>query len=73
MVKVVKIAAYQIGERVVTSVAEAEKITREEVIKEILDAEMSFSGIVCPEDVAHTLSENWDKLNRLMTEALRGI
>lgn len=73
MVKVAKIAAYSVDGQVVTDLAHAEKLVRTAVIREVLDANMSFAGITTEQDVAQCLSEHWGEVERKMVEAMRGI
>lgn len=73
MVKVAKVAAYQIGDRIFTDRGEAERVARREVIAEVLGGSMSFGGIVTPEDVAKVMSDRWDTINQKLKEAFAGI
>lgn len=71
MVKVAKVTAYEIGDKIYTNRIEAEQAVREQVLIELLDAHMAPGGT--PQDVAKVLTRNWDGIKRRMDEAFRGI
>lgn len=73
MVKVNKVAAYQVGDKVFTDRVQAEKAVRREAIKEVLDAELSFGGVVCAADVADALANHWSTVEGKIEQAFRGI
>lgn len=73
MVKVEKVLAYRIGSTVFTDRSSAERAARQDVLREVLEENIGFSGLLTADEIAHTLSEHWDDIGRRMTEAFRGI
>lgn len=73
MVKVSKVAAYDVGGSIFTDRGSAEKAVRRLVLLEMLEKHMSFAGVVTAEDVADALGENWEEIKRKRDEAFRGI
>lgn len=76
MVKVVKVAAWKIGDRYIEDAKEAERATRELVIRELL-TEWSANGSGDPQlklkdSIANWVAENWDAIESRTKAAMAG-
>lgn len=76
MVKVVKVAAWCIGDKYIEDAKEAEKAVREEIIREMLedcpdkiweDAEDEATG-----NVANWVAANWEEIENRTKKAMAG-
>lgn len=68
MVKVVKVAAWRIGDRYIESAKEAERETRKLVIRELM-AEDNASAY---EDEADYMAHHWETIDKRVKEAMAG-